>query len=260
MFKRPAAAQDDNKAKQKGNEEIAELSRLFLRNRAYYCHLVFLVVRAFALIFSQTKWQLSLELIRQSRKENGKPLHFKFNEDKFDSIVEPTVEILMFSLLSLGVMQYFFLWYKRQAASYLIFGYELLYFLIEHSLPLYYGFYMPFVVAMQLLVIVACFACQTGECVVIVTILYMTVVFVLQPLVMTSPHDLQNSYESIIGVFAVFVAASAILAAYQWAFAHHRPRKTEVKVKESKQDNDLINEMAEGIIMFKPDHEVYFCN
>lgn len=166
----------------------------------------------------------------------------------------------MLSLLAMGVVQSFFIWKKRQAASYLIFGYELLHFLLEHSLPLDYGFYMPFVVATQLTVIVACFACQTGLSVMLVTLLYSTVVFVLQPLVMKPPHDFQNSYESIIGVFAIFFATSAILAAYQWAFAHLRQHKTEVKVKESKQEDVLANEMTEGIILFKPDYEVYFCN
>ena len=96
----------------------------------------------------------------------------------------------------------------------MIFAYELLYLLIEHNLPLDYGCDMPFAVTMRLLIIVTSFACQTGSCVFITTLVYFVVVFLLQPMSKDTPNNFENSFDAIIGIFSTFLAATTVLVAY----------------------------------------------
>ena len=145
--------------------------------------MTFLVVRSFAVLFGQTKWQLSIKQILDSKKEeDGKPLHFNYNKNYFEDILEPHIQIFMYTWLGLGIILHLIFLKKRQYAGVLIFGYELLYILAEHNLPLDYGFDMPFAVTMRLLIIVTCFACQTGSCIFITTVVYFIIVFLLQPM------------------------------------------------------------------------------
>lgn len=186
----------------------------FLRNRACVFHVIFLSVRSLAMVLGQTKWQLSINQILDSKKEDGKPLHFSYKANYFEDVVEPHILTLMCIWLGLGILLHVIFSKKRQYASYLIFAYELLYLLIEHNLPLDYGFDMPFAVTMRLLIIVTCFACQTGSCIFMTTLVYFIIVFLLQPMSRDTPNDFENSFDAIIGLFSTFIAATMVLAAY----------------------------------------------
>ena len=176
--------------------------------------MTFLVVRSFAMLFSQTKWQLSIKQILDSKKEDGKPLHFNYNENYFGDVVDPHIVPFMYIWLGLGITLHLIFIKKRQYAGVLIFGYELLYMLVEHNLPLDYGFDMPFAVTMRLLIIVTCFACQTGSCIIIATVVYFIIVFLLQPMSRATPSNFESSFYAIIGMFSIFLTSTAVLAAY----------------------------------------------
>ena len=75
-----------------------------MRNRASVFHVTFLVVRSFAILFGQTKWQLSVKQILDSKKEDGKPLHFKYKENYFEDVVGPHMLTFMLTWLGLGFL------------------------------------------------------------------------------------------------------------------------------------------------------------
>ncbi len=151
-------------------------------------------------------------------KEDGKPLHYSYNEDYFLDFIQPTIETLMIALITLGAVLDFVIWRVRVAPGWLIFTYEIIYFVVENNLPLDYGLYSSYVITMQLLIIVACFACHTGVCICIITLVFFIVVFFLQPFVKATSNSFENSFDSIISIFGVFFASVLILTAYQWAF------------------------------------------
>ena len=170
-----------------------------------------MVARAFAAVMWQTKWQQCFKQIQDSRKEDWKPLPYSYNEDYFLDIVEPTLKGLMYSIVVIGFLLDFLIWRIRLAPGSLIFFFEIAYFILENNLPLDYGLYQSFVVTMQLLIIVTCFACQKGVCISVVTLVFFVVVFFLQPFVRATDNSFENSFDSIIAIFAVFLWSVMIM-------------------------------------------------
>ena len=172
--------------------------------------------------------------------------------------MDPHIIEFMYIWLCLGITLHLIFLKKRQHSGVLIFGYELLYMLVEHNLPLDYGFDMPFAVTMRLLIIVTCFACQTGSCIVITTIVYFIIVFLLQPMSRATPNNFESSFDAIIGIFSIFFSSTAVLTAYQWAFAHNKQGNLAPIVP--RREDILLKEAGEGIILFDQDNSVEHCN
>ena len=81
-------------------------------------------------------------------KEDGKPVHYSYNEDYFLDFIQPTIETLMVVLITLGAVLDFVIWRVRVAPGWLIFTYEIIYFVVENNLPLDYGLYSSYVITM----------------------------------------------------------------------------------------------------------------